>query len=100
MAQRSAQQSQLHAIIHGRVQGVSFRYYTQVQAERLRLTGWVRNLPDGTVETTAVGPRAALDLFLKWLRQGPSGARVTGVDVDWIDIPQTFETFEIRHGSE
>jgi acylphosphatase len=95
-----AQQAQLHAIIHGRVQGVSFRYYTQEQAERLKLTGWVRNLRDGTVETTAVGPREALDTFLKWLHQGPSGARVTGVDVDWTDFPQTFDTFEIRYGTE
>jgi acylphosphatase len=95
-----AQKAQLHAIVHGRVQGVSFRYYTQMQAERLSLTGWVRNLPDSTVETTAVGPRQALDVFLNWLHQGPSGARVTRVDVDWIDLPQTFESFDIRYGPE
>jgi len=91
---------QLHAIIHGRVQKVSFRYYTQLEAERLDLTGWVRNLPDGTVEATAVGTQEALDTFLKWLHHGPSGAKVTGVDVNWIDSPQTFKNFDIRHDAE
>jgi acylphosphatase len=88
---------QFHAIVHGRVQGVSFRYYAKIEADRLGLTGWVRNLPDGTVEATASGPREALDSLVRWLRHGPSGARVTGVEVDWIDDPQTFEAFDIRH---
>ncbi len=93
--------SQFHAIIQGRVQGVNFRYHTRAQAERLGLTGWVRNLPNGSVEVTAVGPRQALDVLLKWLRQGPSSARVTSVDVDWIDVRQTFDAFEIHyHDSE
>jgi acylphosphatase len=93
-------QAILHAIIHGRVQGVSFRFYTQQQAEQLGITGWVRNLPDTTVETTAVGPKAALEVLLKWLHRGPSGARVTRVDVDWLDTPgtpTTYTAFEIRH---
>ena len=91
---------QLHAIVRGRVQGVSFRYNAQKQAERLGLTGWVRNRSDGSVETTAVGPREALDAYIKWLHQGPTGAWVMGVDVNWIDHRQNFETFEIRHESE
>ena len=45
----------LHVIVEGRVQGVSFRYYTALTARRYNLTGWVRNLPDGTVETVAEG---------------------------------------------
>ncbi len=91
---------QLHAIIHGRVQGVSFRYYTQAQAQQLKLKGWVRNRGDGTVETVAVGPQEALEKFLHWLHRGPSGARVTGVDVDWADSLQRFTAFEIHHDSD
>ncbi len=91
---------QLHAIIHGRVQGVSFRYYTQAQAQQLKLKGWVRNLSDGTVETVAVGPQEALEKFLRWLHHGPSGARVTGVDVDWSEPSQRLTAFEIRHDSD
>src|SRR5436309_6824649 len=73
---------QVHAIVHGRVQGVSFRYYAKAEADRLGLTGWVRNMPDGTVETIAVGSREALEGFVRWLHEGPSGARVTRVDAD------------------
>jgi acylphosphatase len=91
---------QLHAIIHGRVQGVNFRYYTLMQAQQLKLKGWVRNLSDGTVETLAVGPQDALEKFLLWLQRGPSGARVTGVDVDWSDPSQRFTAFEIQHDSD
>lgn len=95
---------QLHATIHGRVQGVSFRYYTRMQAQQLGITGWVRNLPDGTtVETVAIGSREALDQFLHWLYQGPPGARVVGIDTEWNDTqntPQKFASFEIRHDDE
>jgi acylphosphatase len=89
---------QLHAIVHGHVQGVSFRYYTRMKAYDLDLTGWVRNVPDGSVEVMAVGPREALDEFEEWLHHGPPGARVTKVIVNWIDVPQSFTAFEIRYG--
>ncbi len=91
---------QLHAVIHGRVQGVGFRYSAQAKAQQLSLTGWVRNLADGSVETLAMGPQDALEAYLSWLRIGPSGAHVTGVNADWNDPLQTFTTFEIRYGSE
>lgn len=61
----------LHAVVHGRVQGVFFRASTQKKARALGLTGWVRNLPDGTVEVLAVGPRPALEALLAWLHEGP-----------------------------
>jgi acylphosphatase len=95
---------QLHATIHGRVQGVSFRYYTRMQAQMLGITGWVRNLPDGkTVETLAFGSREALDQFLEWLHQGPSGAKVTHIDTEWDENPnllRKFASFEIHHDDE
>jgi len=73
-------QASLHAIVHGRVQGVHFRHYAAREAARLSLRGWVRNCPDGTVEVQAAGDAASLDAFLDWLHKGPPAARVTGVD--------------------
>ena len=70
----------LHAIVHGRVQGVHFRVYTAREAGRLRLRGWVRNLPDGTVEVKAAGDVESLDALERWLGQGPPSARVLRVD--------------------
>ena len=91
---------QLHAIVHGHVQGVSFRYGAQIEAQRLKLAGWVRNLPDRTVETLAVGDQQALEAYLRWLKSGPPGARVTQVAETWTDSPEIFTTFEIRHGTD
>ncbi len=85
----------LHAIIHGRVQGVNFRYYTQLQAQALDLTGWVANRPDGTVEVVAEGPRAALDQLLGFLHHGPSHARVDRVDADWLKPTGRFARFQV-----
>ncbi len=91
---------QLHAVIHGRVQGVSFRYNAQHEAQRLALVGWVRNLPDGTVETVAAGTDENLNAFAAWLKHGPPGAHVTKVDMTWADTNEAFVAFEIRYGSE
>ena len=90
-------QQQLHAIVHGRVQGVSFRYYTLQAAERHAVAGWVRNLPDGTVEVTAEGTRQQLDALLGFLRQGPPGARVTQVDVEWRRFTGQFKDFRVTY---
>lgn len=91
---------QLHAIVHGRVQGVSFRYYTLMEADKRSLTGWVRNRADGTVETLAIGPPEALESFLKWLHRGPPSASVQKVDLEWSDVESKFTAFEIHHESE
>lgn len=85
----------LHAIIHGQVQGVSFRYYTQREAQSLDLTGWVANRPDGTVEVVAEGPRPALAQFLLFLQRGPSQARVDRVDVEWLGATGRFTRFQV-----
>ena len=86
----------LHAIVHGRVQGVFFRASTQKMARRLRLTGWVRNCADGTVEVMASGDGAALQDLLAWLHQGPPMARVTRVVHEVLPCPQRFDDFEIK----
>ena len=86
----------LHAVVRGHVQGVSFRYYTQETALALGLTGWVRNLRDGTVEVTAEGPRTALDQLVTFLRRGPVAARVAEVASDWSAASDEFSLFDIR----
>ena len=65
--------------MRGRVQGVGFRASAAHEARRLGIVGWVRNLPDGSVELEARGAPAAVDALCGWLAQGPRGARVKGV---------------------
>ena len=65
--------------VRGRVQGVFYRASTQQKARELGITGWARNLPDGSVEVLACGGEAALEELLAWLRVGPPHARVDGV---------------------
>lgn len=66
--------------IRGRVQGVSFRESARAEALRLGLKGWVRNLPDGSVEAVAEGAPTALESFVSWSHRGPPQARVTDVE--------------------
>lgn len=87
----------LHAIVHGRVQGVNFRGYTNQKAAALGVTGWVRNLPDGTVETEAEGSEQALRDFLIWLRTGPPASSVETVDAAWSAASGQFPDFKIRY---
>ena len=86
----------VRAVIRGRVQGVSFRWYTREEAERLGLNGWVRNLADGSVELWAEGERPALEALLAWCGKGPPAARVSGVEVEW-GAPAGASGFAIRH---
>ena len=69
--------------VRGRVQGVGYRYFIAETARVLRLTGWVRNCPDGTVEFHAVGERKALEILEHSALSGPISARVAGVDSTW-----------------
>ena len=69
-----------HCIVKGRVQGVAFRYYTQLQAKESGITGFVRNLPDGSVETAAYGPIERLRSFHIWLHTGSPAALVETVE--------------------
>ena len=66
--------------ITGRVQGVGFRAWTREEAERLGLTGWVRNEPDGSVLALLAGPPAGISQMLERFRHGPPGASVSGAE--------------------
>jgi acylphosphatase len=97
MEEKSApKQARLCAIVHGRVQGVNFRYTTLQEADRLRLTGWVANRWNGTVETVAEGPRGDLEKFLSFLHQGPPSAWVERVDANWQAATGEFSDFKVR----
>lgn len=88
--------NQLEATVHGRVQGVSFRHYTRLEAQRLGVTGWVANLPDGTVKVVAQGTEKALTQLAAFLHRGPAMARVVKVDIDWVEASTRFERFRIE----
>ena len=75
-----SQQSALHAIVHGLVQGVNFRYFVLRNARALGLTGYTVNRYDGTVEVVAEGERGKLEELLKQLGVGPRSAQVSKVD--------------------
>ncbi|MFC8597983.1 MULTISPECIES: acylphosphatase [unclassified Isoptericola] len=80
--------------VHGRVQGVGFRWAARQAALRAGVAGLVRNLPDGTVEAEVEGTEEAVAAMLEFLRAGPTAAVVTGIDVE--DLPTRGETaFEV-----
>lgn len=87
---------QLHAFISGQVQGVSFRYFAQRKAIQLQLSGWVRNLPDGRVETVAEGAQEPLQAYARFLHTGPPAAVVTSVDLEWKAAGGDIKGFEVR----
>jgi acylphosphatase len=78
-----AERLRVRIAVTGIVQGVAFRHSTLVEARRLGLDGWVRNLPDGRVEAVAEGPRARLESLVAWCWRGPPAARVSQVAVEW-----------------
>jgi acylphosphatase len=83
-------------IVHGRVQGVGFRYFVQYAGNRLGLTGNVRNCPDSTVEIVVEGDAGKIADFIKEVEKGPSLARVQRVDVIDIPVQGAYDTFLIE----
>ncbi|WKJ90016.1 acylphosphatase [Methylomonas montana] len=86
----------LHIIVKGRVQGVYFRAYTQKQAVKLNVSGFVRNLADGSVEIVASGHREDLQKLVAWCHKGPVLAKVADVMVHPHQASEHFDGFEIR----
>ena len=87
----------LHAIVSGRVQGVGFRWHATREAQRLGLTGSVRNLPDGRVEIVAEGARGQLEALLAWARRGPPSGRVDDVSFRYLAATSEFSSFDLWH---
>lgn len=84
-----------HFFIRGRVQGVGFRYSACAEARRIGVTGWVRNLPDGSVETVCEGDSSTVAAYLAWCRSGPFMARVTVVQEAISSASGEFDFFRI-----
>jgi acylphosphatase len=84
-----------HVVVHGRVQGVSFRDSCLQEARRAHVSGWVANRDDGTVEAVFEGGDREVDGLVAWCRQGPAGADVTEVTVTYQD-PLGASGFAVR----
>jgi len=84
-----------HFIVRGVVQGVAYRWSTEATARRLGVAGWVRNLADGSVEVWAEADAGRIEMLTAWLREGPGGARVSGMEVEEA-VPVGMEGFEIK----
>lgn len=88
--------TEIHCIVSGKVQNVRYRDYIQGAAGELGLVGWVRNLPDGTVEVCAQGLPEILKDFVEYLHEGSLQSKVEAVSVDWRTARKTLDDFSIR----
>jgi acylphosphatase len=86
-----------HVVVSGRVQGVWFRGATVRIAREAGARGWVRNLPDRRVEAVVQGDRAAVEAVVGFMRTGPPGAAVTGIEVSWRPPGEMLHGFDIRY---
>jgi len=82
--------------IYGKVQGVWFRAHTKDIADKLGIKGWVRNVPDGSVEAVFEGDDESVEKIIEWCHRGPPLARVERVEVEY-EEPRGEEKFEIRY---
>jgi acylphosphatase len=77
-----------HLLIHGKVQGVYYRASAEQEANRLGLSGWVRNRFSGEVEAVVFGPDEDVDAFIDWARRGPPAASVTRIEISSAERPE------------
>ena len=83
-------------VVHGRVQGVGFRYSVRQRAASAGVAGWVRNCADGSVEAVFEGDDDAVERVVEWMREGPRGAAVQDVEVSEEDGSEELGGFEVR----
>jgi len=83
--------------VMGIVQGVFFRHSAKLKADELQLAGWVRNLPDGSVEVVSEGNENEILQLIAWCRRGPDGAYVKGLEVQWEEATGSRGGFSIVH---
>jgi acylphosphatase len=88
--------TRVRLVVHGNVQGVGFRFAAREAASACSVTGWVRNLPDGSVEIVARGAPDAVARMTSWARRGPRYATVDRVQVETLEETSESDTFEIR----
>ncbi|TYP56189.1 acylphosphatase [Thermosediminibacter litoriperuensis] len=83
------------ALIYGMVQGVGLRYSVHRKASELGLAGFIKNLPDGSVELVVEGDEALINDLLEYIKTGLRWARVDRVDVEWSECQEKYRRFEI-----
>jgi acylphosphatase len=87
----------VHLIISGKVQGVYFRYNTQIIASQHNVTGWVRNLAGGQVEVVLEGDEINIGHVIRWCKTGPPGAEVENVDIQSERYIGEFKGFNVNY---
>ncbi len=89
--------ARLHIVIEGIVQGVFFRAGTIEESRKLGLTGWVKNSPDGRVESVFEGHIYKIEQIVEWCKKGPPGAVVRNVETNWEQVTGDYDTFTIKY---
>jgi acylphosphatase len=88
---------QLHIIVSGKVQGVGFRYFSQMKAVQYGITGWAKNLADGSVEIVASGSKDQLDPFIEDLRVGNPFSKINHIEITESGITEDYHSFTIKY---
>ncbi|MGM9935126.1 acylphosphatase [uncultured Clostridium sp.] len=84
-------------LVDGRVQGVGFRFFTELTAANLKLTGWCKNLYDGKVQIEVQGPKEALNKFVSSLKKGNNFSRVDEMVIDEIPVVQNEKKYSVKY---
>lgn len=87
----------LQVTVSGNVQGVGFRYFTQMKAVQFGITGWVKNKANGTVQIVAAGDKDNLDSFIHELRLGNPFSKVEHMEINELSDTETFQSFKIKY---
>lgn len=90
------EEARVRMLVSGRVQGVFFRRAAADKARAFGVTGWARNLNDGSVEIVGEGERRNVELLLAWAHHGPPHARVEAVQAKWEPFVGEFAQFQVR----
>ncbi|HTP79866.1 MAG TPA: acylphosphatase [Bacteroidota bacterium] len=85
-----------HIVVRGLVQGVGFRYFVLMRAQKFALRGYVQNVYNGDVEIEVEGARSLVEEFIGEVKVGPRAAHVSDLRIDWMDLSHAFTTFEVR----
>ena len=91
------EKTRCHVFVSGRVQGVCFRESARIKAERLKITGWVRNLDDGRVEAVFEGEKEDVEKMIKWAKIGPLFAKVDNLEAEEQKYQAEFKRFEVKY---
>ncbi|MFH1509931.1 MAG: acylphosphatase [Candidatus Nealsonbacteria bacterium] len=86
-----------HLYVSGRVQGVCYRETCRKKAEKLGVSGWIKNIKDGRVEGLFEGDKSKVEKIVNWARKGSIWASIDSLDVIWEDYKQEFSDFRVRY---